>query len=112
MNYLIKMVVYNQSVITYLSELIEILYIKEYFGFRVSAKKYVDKLRDFIETSIHTRPKKQTPLSLRKYGSHYVSYRPNKTTTWYIFIFYSKDRYFINHITNNHSTARYIKGLK
>jgi len=105
------MIVYNESVLEYLSDLIETLYRKEYFSFIESAYDYVNELRVFIETSINTQPKKQTPLSLQKYGSHYITYRPNKNTTWYIFFYYKGNRYFINHITNNHSTARYIRGL-
>ncbi len=76
-----------------------------------SAKTYVSKLTADIESSIHLKLKNPSPPRFKKYGSHYVTYKPNKNTTWYVFFSMRADRYLVRFITNNHVSAQHIRGL-
>lgn len=105
-------VVILPEVADYLEDLTYKLYLKEYFGFIDSARKYVDDLVDDIQYNIQNKVKKTSPARFRRYGSHYVTYRPNKRTTWYIFFHVKGDRYLIGYITNNHVSAQHIRGLR
>ena len=105
-------VVILPEVVDYLDGLIHKLYQKGYFGFIESAKEYVDKLTDDIYLNIDKRQKNIAPPRFKRYGSHYVTYKPNKRTTWYIFFIFKNDRYIIRYITNNHVSAQHIRGLK
>jgi len=104
-------VIYAPEVVDYIDNLILILFEKGYFGFPESAKTYVSKLTSDIESSIHLKLKKFTSPRFKKYGTHYVTYKPNKNTTWYVFFSFRTDRYLIRFITNNHVSAQYIRGL-
>lgn len=103
-------IIFSQNVIYFLTDLIEILYNKEYFGFKDSAKKYVEDLVIEIESSITTKHKKFAPEYFSHYGKnmYYVSYRRNKNTTWYIFFNYTQEMYYIRFIGNNHSIGQYL----
>ena len=48
------MIIFKQSVIQYLDELVLVLYINEYFGYIESAELFVDKLTDYINENIIT----------------------------------------------------------
>ena len=52
----------------YLSELIRILYEKEYFGFEESAQRYVEELGADIRHNLPTKIKKPAPSYFNKYG--------------------------------------------
>ncbi len=104
-------VIYAPEVVDYIDNLIIILFEKGYFGFPESAKTYVSKLTSDIESSIHLKLKKASPPRFKKYGTHYVTYKPNKNTTWYVFFSFRTDRYLIRFITNNHVSAQHIRGL-
>jgi len=73
-------VVYAPEVIDYIDDLAYILYQKGYFGFLDSAKEYTDRLTFDIENSIHTKLKKPFPSRFKRYGSYYVTYKPNRRT--------------------------------
>jgi hypothetical protein len=107
-------VVISPVAIDYLEELTFILYEKGYFGFYESACDYVDHIFDFIYLQLPTKPKQIAPKHFSKYGinMYYVTYKPNKRTTWYIFFNFKDDRYLIRYITNNHVAAHHFKGLK
>lgn len=60
-------VLYHQSVEDSLFEIIEELYVKEYFGFYESALKYVTELRNDIELSIDNLPKRKAPEYFNKF---------------------------------------------
>ncbi len=90
------------EVVTYLNELVELLFYKEYFGFEDSAQFYVQKIYDFFENDLINFPHKKTPIKLKKFGSNYAFYRPNNRTTWYIFFEKSNNRYLVTYLTNNH----------
>lgn len=79
-------VVFTPSVISYLDDLVVILYKKEYFGFIESAEKYVDDIYDVIPERIKKSPHKKTPKPLEYLGSDYIFYKPNARTTWYFFL--------------------------
>jgi hypothetical protein len=102
------------SVLDYLEALSLKLFEKGYFGFYESACEYVDRILDFIYYELPLKPKKAAPRHFSKYGKnmHYVTYRPNKRTTWYIFFNVKDDRYLIRYITNSHVSAQHIRGLK
>jgi hypothetical protein len=104
-------VIYSPKVVDYIDNLIFILFEKGYFGFPESAKTYVSKLTADIESSIHLKLKNPSPPRFKKYGSHYVTYKPNKNTTWYVFFSMRADRYLVRFITNNHVSAQHIRGL-
>ncbi len=95
---------FHPSVVEYLDELTFTLYKKGYFGFIDSATDYTDKLIDFIEKNIHSRPHKKAPAYFNNFGKnmYYITYQPNKQTTWYIFFIENTNRYLIKFITNNH----------
>lgn len=93
----------RKDVTDFLEELIFRLFQKEYFGFRESAQEYVQKIYDFIEFSLPLAPHKKTPERLVSFGSHYVFYKANSNTTWYIFFEKNENRFLVTFITNSHS---------
>lgn len=104
------LVLFDKKVEDYLSELIEILYGKEYFGFVDAAYNYVDELIDEIEKTIDIKPYKQAPQYFSKYGKDllYFGIKKNDNTQWYIFFNYENGVYFIRYIGNNHNCAKYL----
>ena len=104
-------VLYLPEVETYLFELIELLYRKEYFSFPEQAINYVLKIRRYIESSIAVAHKRKSPDYFVKYGKDmfYFIYKANANTSWYIFFQQREDNYLIRHITNNHVSAQYFQ---
>jgi hypothetical protein len=101
-------VLYSEAVTDYFNRLVDILFKKGYFGFRESAKEYVQKIKEDIENFIHLRQHQLTPPPLNKYGKYYCSIRTQSRTTWFV-IFNKKDnRYLIKFITNNHTAGAAI----
>lgn len=72
-------VVFLPKVGDYLVELSEILYQKEYFGFKDSAVEYVTKLVHDIDTTLHSRLKKPAPQHFNRYGK--VCFMPTSQRT-------------------------------
>ncbi len=95
-------VIYTSSVISYLNDLVVILYKKQYFGFIESADEYVDEIYDAIPERIKKSPHKKTPKPLKYLGSNYVFYKVNTRTTWYVFFERRDQNFLITGITNNH----------
>ncbi len=97
-------VAYHPLVIDYLEQLTFELYKKEYFGFYKSACEYVDKMIDYISSNIHDRPHHKAPSFFESYGKNmlFITYLPNKQTTWYILFNVNDNRYLVRYITNNH----------
>lgn len=87
--------------VTYLDELVRVLYEKEYFGFIDSAINYVVGLYEFIE-AIPREIHKKSPLVLAKYGTYYSFYNSTSRTTWYLFFEKKNKNYIITGILNNH----------
>jgi hypothetical protein len=98
----------------YLNNLIQILYGKEYFGFRDSARKYVIELIEDISQNLPHRPHKPAPPHFDRYGKgmSYATFRKSKQTAWYAF-FTTYDSngeaaYLIRYITNSHVAAQHL----
>ncbi len=83
-----------------LEKLVDILFDEDYFNYLEDAVKYVNNISDFIYV-IPNKPYRVSPNN--KNGQYYISYKPNKHTTWYISFDIDGDLYFIRNITNNHS---------
>ena len=103
-------VIYHKRVSEYLNELIDILYYKEYFGYKESAYDYVDWILEQIESSIDEKVKRPAPKYFDRYkqGLFYVIYKRNSNTSWYIFFQKREDTYLIFYIGNNHNCAQYF----
>lgn len=108
------MVNYLPEVHWYLKDLALLLYEKKYFGFYEDAEEYVTKLVTYVDSNIYSLLKKVAPDRFSRFGNnmHYVTYRPNRSTTWYIFFQSKIDNYLVRYITNNHVSAQHIRGLK
>lgn len=57
--------IYTKTVKIYLWEVVENLYLKNYFGFKDSARKYVLALVDEMEKTIHLKQKR--PVVTRRF---------------------------------------------
>lgn len=102
---------YLENVVHYLNNLIDVLFSKDYLGSIETAKQYVVDLENYIEQNIPKIPKQPAPSYFSRYGKsmHYIIYRPNRNTTWYIFFKQKDNRYLIRYITNNHVEEQYIR---
>ena len=102
------------EVFDYFENLMEILYQKEYFGFRESARAYVIELLDDIKTNLPTRLHKAAPEHFDRYGKNmrYAAFRKNKHTTWYACFTKYKENgdttLLVRYITNNHLAAQHF----
>jgi len=96
-------VIFTPHVISYLDDLVNVLYKKEYFGFIQSAEEYVDDIYDAIPERIKKSPHRKTPKSLQYLGSNYIFHKSNARTTWYIFFERKNHNYLITGIVNNYS---------
>jgi len=107
-------VIFLPEVRTYFDNLIPILYEKGYFGFKETAKKYIDDLFDDIETNLPICLHRPAPNYFYKYGEsmEYAVFRKNKHTQWYVFFkVYRKNGekiYQVRYIGNNHTAAQYL----
>jgi hypothetical protein len=95
-------VVFTPHVISYLDDLVRVLYKKEYFGFVETAEEYVSKIYDAVPENIKLNTDKGSPKNLKHLGSHYIFYKANNRTTWYIFFEKKDQNYLITGIINNH----------
>lgn len=103
-------IVYSKDVINFLADLIEILYYEDYFGFKDSAKTYVEDLIFEIEENITVERFKFAPSYFDRYGKnlYYISCRKSKHTTWYVFFNYVDDIVYVRFIGNNHNIGQYL----
>ncbi|MHB8259799.1 MAG: hypothetical protein ACYDCN_02365 [Bacteroidia bacterium] len=105
-------VFYNKGVESFLNNLVDILFKKEYFGFKKTSKEYVAKITFEINSEIHLKRHHESPKQLIKYGKYYIKVKGSHRTMWYVFFDKKDNRYFIEYITNNHvATAAFIKDL-
>ena len=95
-------IVFTDEASSYLDDLIQILYRKEYFGFVESAEIYVSDIYYFIKDNIKDFPNKKTPSELQNLRTNYIFYKTKSRTVWYIFFEKSNEDYLITHIINNH----------
>lgn len=95
-------VVFTDEATSYLDDLVEILYRKDYFGFIDSAEFYVSDIYFFIKENIKNFPSKITPTEIKNLGTNYIFYKTKSRTTWYIFFEKSNSDYLVTYIINNH----------
>lgn len=95
-------IVYKLRVEEYLIDLVDILYLENYFRFKDSAYEYVEKIKNNIEENINLSHHKPTSTELAHLGDYYIFYNPNKHTTWYILFDKRGDDILITSIFNNH----------
>ena len=106
----------TKGVRKYLYDLIQILYEKNYFGFKENAKEYVKDLFTDIEQNLPKKIRKPAPEHFDKYGynMYYASFKKNQQTTWYVFFTINYDdaantqTFVIKYISNNHMIAKYL----
>ncbi len=102
------------EVLSYLENLVFILFEKGYFSFLETSMRYIDNLIDDIEMTLPVHLHKSAPEYFDKYGENmkYVGFRKNKHTTWYIFFeTYEENEkiyYLVRYIANNHTIAQYL----
>jgi len=107
-------VLFLPEVEDYLYELTEILYQKEYFGFKESAIEYVTDLKNDIERNLSYKSKHRAPPFFDRYGKKmlYSTFQKNKQTQWYVFFNIYEDKreliYLVKYISNNHVIAQYL----
>jgi hypothetical protein len=100
----------------YLSDLIRILFEKEYFSFEDNAIEYVTDLVSEIEMDLPFKVRKQAPEYFLRYGKdlYYSSFRKNRETTWYVFYTIHHDEdlgtevFLIRYISNNHVISQQL----
>ncbi|MGA9638476.1 hypothetical protein [Flavobacterium sp.] len=95
-------IIFTEEILFYFDELINTLFVEEYFGYVENAQLYVTKIVDFIIVEIHNSPHKRTPEILGYLGSNYIFYKFNKRTTWYIFFEKKDTNILITGIFNTH----------
>lgn len=95
-------IIVTPNVISFLDDLVQVLYKKEYFGFIESAEDYVSEIYDSIDENVRFSSHKKTPLKLKYLGSNYIFYKANNRTIWFIFFEKQDNNYLITGILNNH----------
>lgn len=105
-----KKLYFSRKAVLYLSDLVEILYENDYFGFKEQAKNYVSELVRGVESTFDIAQKKKAPSYFTRYGQnlYYVSYPKNKHTTWYFFFTQKDEGYFVEYIGNNHNIGHLL----
>ena len=103
-------IIYHKQVVVYLNELVDVLYERNYFGFKESAYDYVNWILDRIESNIAVSQSKTAPEYFSKYGKNlsYISLKRNSQTTWYVFFCHEADLYHVYYVSNNHMIAQYL----
>ena len=101
----------------YFSDLIRILYEKDYFCFESDAIEYVTDLFSDIEQNLPAKPRKPAPPYFEKFGKgmFYTTFRKNKHTQWFVFFNIYTDSlldiqtFLIRYVSNNHVIAKYFE---
>jgi hypothetical protein len=106
-----RKIIFSTEAKIFLKELLLQLYTKGYFSFWNNAREYVKQIVYYIVQYIGVLPGKNAPPHFNRYSSNlkYITYRANKTTSWYIFYQQQDNVYLIRHITNNHVAAQYFE---
>jgi hypothetical protein len=105
-----RKIIFSSEAEVFLKELLLLLYTKGYFSFWNDARKYVKQIVYYIVQYLGVLPGKKAPKYFSRYGSNlkYITYRANKTTSWYVFYQQQDDVYLVRYITNNHVAAQYF----
>ncbi|MFY8186505.1 MAG: hypothetical protein ACOVLC_00975 [Flavobacterium sp.] len=96
-------IIISKEVVDDLNQLVKTLFYEDYFTFESSAQMYVSHIYDFLEFDLISFPHKSTPKNLKKLGSYYAFYKPNSSTTWFVFFEKYESEIFIKYLTNNHN---------
>jgi hypothetical protein len=107
-----KRIIYAKSFENYLTDLIDILFYKDYFSYIENAENYVVALKDEIEDYIDVKQHYQTPKKLSRHGNHFIIISLNNRTSWYVFFEKKDNRFLIQYITNNHMEEAGLLKLK
>lgn len=97
-----QIVLLSESIVSYLNNLVEILYHEGYFSFKENAQDYANKIYDAIISDLPRLTHHETPKKLKKYGNYFVKIKGSKRTMWYVFFDKSENRYLVEFLTNNH----------
>ena len=115
MNYMQKeKVIAIPEVYEYLENLVDILYVNDYFGFEDSAVNYVKELIDNMDTTLPIRLHKPAPKYFDRYGKnlYYATVKKNDRTSWYAFFtkHCQNDEiiYLVRYISNNHVIGQFL----
>ena len=98
-----KVVIFSDGFHQSIEELVEILFKKEYFGFKIDCHFYADKIYEFVEHNINFPITRNSPEKYHRFGKKYLKYTANKRTTWYIFFDQKDHKFLVKYILNNHS---------
>ncbi|UFH32797.1 hypothetical protein LNP04_03500 [Chryseobacterium sp. C-71] len=98
-----EIIIYSEKFNQSLEELVEVLFTKEYFGFRIDCELYADRIYDFVDFNVNKPISRNTPDKFQKYGRKFLKYKANNNTSWYIFFDQKGGQFLINYIINNHS---------
>ncbi len=107
-------IVFLPETLDYFNELSDLLYEKDYFGFREEALSYVDTLLSDIRNKLHRKLAKPAPEYFDRYGKNmlYATFRKSRNTQWYVFFNIYRQNgetiYLIRYISNNHVNAQNI----
>ena len=101
-------VLFLPEVVDQFLELAEILYSKQYLGFKEVAIEYANQLFMDIKVNLPIKTKKKAPVHFERYGRgmFYSLFPKNQHTTWYVF--YSVHEvdgetvYLVRYLGNNH----------
>lgn len=98
-----KIVIFSDAFHQSIEDLVEILFLKEYFGFKIDCHNYSVKIYEFVEQNIDKPISKNSPKEFQKYGKKFIKYKANHQTFWYIFFDKNGNKFLVNFILNNHS---------
>ncbi|MFA5649716.1 MAG: hypothetical protein WC914_01050 [Proteiniphilum sp.] len=106
-----KQVIVAPVVEDYLVELIELLYNKDYFGFKEDAIEYVYSLISDIYDTLPNKVSKIAPPYFSRYGKDlcYSVFKKNDNTQWYVFFNYEDNIFYVRYVGNNHTCAQHIR---
>ena len=98
-----EIIIFSEEFHQSIEELVEILFLKNYFGFEADCQNYGDRIYDFVVTNINLPISKNSPHKFQHYGKKFIRYKANNQTFWYIFFDQKNNRFIGNYILNNHS---------
>lgn len=109
-------VIIPKEIITYLMDLADTLFEKDYYSYIEYANILIDDILDFTHTlphAPHYNLSHTAEMRFNRYGKDlqyaFFKRKSSKHTTWYVFFTRKGDRYIIRYITNNHKDGKYIR---
>ena len=109
-------VIIPKEIITYLMDLADTLFEKDYYSYIEYANILIDDILDFIHTlphAPHYNLSHTAEMRFNRYGRDlqyaFFKRKSSKHTTWYVFST-GKVIDILRYITNNHKDGKYIRG--